>query len=88
MSIRIYPHVIFALYIGDSILRVESRTGPKEPFGCGNEKKIKFSSFLDSLDDVNETSYYLTTQELSYTHEGQPSLTSPPIDGLIGKHKC
>jgi hypothetical protein len=63
---------------------VESRAGPKEPFGCGNEKKMKFSSFLDSLDDVDETSYYLTTQELSYTHEGQPSLTSPPIDGLIG----
>lgn len=69
---------------GHAVLRVESRSGPNESFGRGNEEKITFGEFLDSLDSNIETSYYLTTQELSYTHEGQPSLTSPPVDGLIG----
>jgi Cupin-like domain len=69
---------------GETILRVESRNNANESFGRGIEKKLKFGAFLDSLADDCETSYYLTTQELSYTHEGQPSLTSPPIDGLIG----
>ena len=69
---------------GHAVLRVESRLSPNESFGRGNEEKITFSEFLDSLDGNIETSYYLTTQELSYSHEGQPSLTSPPVDGLIG----
>jgi Cupin-like domain len=69
---------------GDATLRVEKRGGPNESFGLGNEDKMTFNSFLDSLENDCETSYYLTTQELSYTHEGQPSLTSPPVDGLIG----
>ena len=29
-------------------------------------------------------SYYLTTQELAYSAEGQPSIMSPPVDGLMG----
>lgn len=69
---------------GDAILRVERRKGPNDSFGLGNEDKMTFNSFIDSLENDCETSYYLTTQELSYTHEGQPSLTSPPVDGLIG----
>ena len=69
---------------GDAVLRVESRSSSTESFGRGNEAKMTFSTFLDSLEGETETSYYLTTQELSYTHEGQPSLTSPPVDGLIG----
>lgn len=69
---------------GDAVLRVESRSSSSESFGCGNEEMITFSEFLDSLDSDTETAFYLTTQELFYTHEGQPSLTSPPVDGLIG----
>jgi hypothetical protein len=80
-----WTNKVFREKSGDAILRVEHRSGPLEPFGCGKEEKISFGSFLDSLEQEHETSYYLTTQELSYTHEGQPSLTSPPIDGLIGQ---
>lgn len=69
---------------GDATLRVECRSSSKESFGQGNEGKMTFGKFLDSLEQEMETSFYLTTQELSYTHEGQPSLTSPPVDGLIG----
>lgn len=69
---------------GQVLLRVESRDSAHESFGRGNEKKMTFNSFIDSLEQEDETLFYLTTQELSYTHEGQPSLTSPPVDGLIG----
>lgn len=66
---------------GDAKVRVEHRNSVTDSFGQGKELEMTFGSFLDSLHD--ET-YYLTTQELTYSPEGQPSLTSPPVDGLVG----
>jgi hypothetical protein len=44
---------------------------------------MPFNEFLAAIERGDE-SFYLTTQELQYNHEGQPSITSPPVDGLIG----
>ena len=68
---------------GDFRVRVEYREENKGRFGLGNESVIKFSEFLEKLEN-GEENLYLTTQNLNYTAEGMPSLTSPPVDGLVG----
>ena len=64
---------------GSCQVKVEVKNGSR--FGLGNEKGMKFSHFLQSLNS-SEENLYLTTQELVYTSEGQPSILSPPLSHL------
>jgi hypothetical protein len=66
---------------GDEEVRVEIRSSMSERFGKGQEIKMKFADFLDKIEQ-NEENYYLTTQELSYSAEDQPSIISPPLSQL------
>jgi hypothetical protein len=67
---------------GDSMVKVEYRNDPIDRFGKGKEKKMKFSEFLSELSNGSEL-LYLTTQNLTYSPEGQPDITSSPITELL-----
>ena len=62
----------------DSEVKVEYRNSPSERFGKGNEIQMPFSKFIDEIDSGSEL-YYMTTQKLNYSAEGQASILSPPI---------
>jgi hypothetical protein len=68
---------------GECTVKVEQRDDTNDKFGRGSEISMRFDAFLESIAAGDER-LYLTTQELTYNHEGQPSITSPPVDGLIG----
>ena len=67
---------------GKYSVRVERRNSTEETYGNGYETDMLFEDFVTLVKDENEK-VYVTTQELSYTEEGLPSLFSPPIDGLL-----
>lgn len=56
--------------------------GPDNRFGKGQEKKMKFSEFIDAIESGNEN-LYLTTQELEHDCEGRPALHSSPTSQLL-----
>lgn len=66
---------------GEEDVRVEVRATNTERFGRGQERRMKFKEFLDKI-ELKEENYYLTTQELSYSAEEQPSIISPPLSQL------
>ena len=68
---------------GSCQVKVEVKKTDQAPrFGLGNEKSTKFSTFLQSI-KKGEGDLYLTTQDLVYTSEGQPSILSPPLSLLV-----
>lgn len=69
-------------HIGDTVVKVEVRKDAKDRFGRGNEIKMQFREFLDKIESSN-SNYYLTTQDLEYSIDGQPSIISPPLNDKI-----
>ena len=63
---------------GSAVVRVEHRRDSADHFGKGQEQSMTINDFLDLLESKNEN-VYMTTQELSYSAEGQPSIISPPL---------
>jgi hypothetical protein len=68
---------------GECEVKVERRTGPDDRFGKGNETRMKFGEFMDTLESG---SLYLTTQELEYDADDRPSLVSAPLTRLVGDY--
>jgi hypothetical protein len=68
---------------GDAPVKVERKADNSiNQFGNGSEVNMTFRDFMDGIAKQN-SSYYLTTQELDYNHEGRPSLLSSPVDRLV-----
>lgn len=70
-------------FSGSQSVRVERRETISNKFGQGREEVISFEEFLDAYERGDET-LYLTTQELEYSSEGQPSLVSAPVSQMKG----
>lgn len=64
-----------------SDVKVEYRDSPCGRFGKGKEIKMPFKKFIEEIESGNEA-YYMTTQKLEYTAEGQASILSPPMCNL------
>ena len=60
----------------DLIVQAEVRDGPKDRFGRGQRKPIKFGKLLQLL-KAGSTSHYMTTQEIPDGH-----LVAPPLTAL------
>jgi hypothetical protein len=67
---------------GNCLVKVEYRDTSDGRFGKGNEQTIKFGEFLDHHSSGDQR-WYLTTQQLDYTAEGQPMIVSHPITDLL-----
>lgn len=68
---------------GEEVVKVERRSKVSDNrFGKGCEEKMKFGDFLTHLDSGDQ-SLYMTTQDLTYSAEGLPSLISPPVTSLV-----
>lgn len=65
---------------GESQIQIERKTNGT--FGNGIHETMTTHQFLSHLQNGDET-YYLTTQELSYTTEDKPELVSEPIKSLL-----
>jgi hypothetical protein len=68
---------------GKSQVKVEYREDSHGRFGKGNEKTMEFGEFIDNLSSGDQR-WYLTTQKLDYSAEGQPMIVSHPITELLG----
>jgi hypothetical protein len=60
---------------------VEYRNNFSDGFGEGLEKKMFFSDFIEKLQENNQN-LYLTTQDLEYSPDEQPSIISAPLKYL------
>lgn len=67
----------------NSEVKIEYRDSPSDRFGKGNEIQIPFQKFIQEIEEGSE-SYYMTTQKLDYSAEGQASILSPPMCSLEG----
>jgi len=67
---------------GECTVKIECK-GDEGRFGRGNEITLPFCDFLDDIEQ-GTYKYYLTTQELNYTFDGQPDILSNPLNNLIG----
>lgn len=67
---------------GKSIVKVEFRESSQGRFGKGNEKTMEFGEFIDKISSGDQR-WYLTTQKLDYSAEGQPMIVSHPITELL-----
>ena len=65
----------------NSEVKIEFRDTPLDRFGKGNEIQMPFKKFIEEIEDGNEL-YYMTTQKLNYSAEGQASILSPPMCNL------
>jgi hypothetical protein len=68
---------------GKSQVKVEYREDSQGRFGKGNEKTMEFGEFIDNMSSGDQR-WYLTTQKLDYSAEGQPMIVSHPITELLG----
>lgn len=66
------------LHSGDANIQVEQRQSVSEQYGQGKECIMTFKEFIKKQSEY----LYMTTQELSYNHEGLPSILSPPLTHL------
>jgi hypothetical protein len=64
-----------------SEVKIEYRDTPSDRFGKGNEIQMSFDKFVQEIESGNEL-YYMTTQKLDYSAEGQASILSPPMNSL------
>lgn len=60
---------------------MEYRDSPEDRFGKGKEIQMKYNKFIEEIENGNEL-YYMTTQKLEYTAEGQACILSPPMSSL------
>jgi hypothetical protein len=67
---------------GNCSVKIEYRENSQGRFGKGIEQTVEFKEFLDSHSSGDQR-YYLTTQKLDYTAEGQPMIVSHPITQLL-----
>lgn len=65
----------------NSEVKIEYRNSLSERFGQGNEIQMPFKKFLEEIENGSEL-YYMTTQKLNYSEEGQASILSPPMSCL------
>lgn len=72
---------------GHCLVKVERRCERgafQTDFGNGLEQQVCFSEFLNAIRSGDE-SYYLTTQQLGYSPEGEPGIVSAPLTELDGE---
>jgi hypothetical protein len=64
-----------------SDVKIEYRDSPADRFGKGKEIQMPFNKFMQEIENGSEL-YYMTTQKLGYSAEGQASILSPPMCSL------
>lgn len=68
---------------GGAQVKIEFRDSSSGRYGKGNDQIFEFKDFLSEMESGNEK-LYMTTQKLHYSPEGQPSIISEPVKGLLG----
>eukprot|EP01084_Bolivina_argentea_P122670 217371_1 len=65
---------------GNEMISTEVRNSLNDNFGIATKQKMKFSTFLNSLNKNNEQKYYLTVQEIETNEFGPTLLYTSPLN--------
>lgn len=67
----------------NSEVKIEYRDSSSDRFGKGKEIQMPYNKVVEEIENGSQL-YYMTTQKLDYTAEGQAAILSPPMSSLQG----